>query len=152
MSDCIFCAIVRGEAPAARVYQDDFCTVFMDLYPMKPGHLLVVPNQHAGHLLELPRSTQAQLFAMAQRLLGAVKASGLPADGFNLLLNDGPAANQTVPHVHLHLVPRSRGDLGRILLGFARRISRRFGRASPYTELERTAAQIRAALSRPGGS
>lgn len=148
MKPCIFCAINAGEAPAALIRQDQYCSVFLDIHPMQTGHLLIVPKVHAQHLLELPPVSRAHLFATAQHLMAALDASELKPAGFNLLLNDGAAANQTVPHVHLHVVPRRGGDLGRLLLGFARRIGGVFGRPTPYPRLEETAALIRTALSR----
>lgn len=148
MAGCVFCAIAEGRAPAIKLYEDELCLAFMDIYPIKPGHLLVVPRAHAAHLLELPEATRQHLFATAQRLLGALESSGLPMAGANLVLNDGRAAGQTVPHVHIHVLPRTRGDLWRLLVGVLRRILGRFGRRRSYLALEQTARPIRTALAR----
>ena len=108
--DCIFCAIATRQAPASVVFEDDICLVFMDLYPMVPGHLLVVPKTHAANLSELDEATGMHLFRIAQRMAAALRGSGLRCEGINLFLADGEAAGQDVFHVHLHVVPRFQGD------------------------------------------
>jgi histidine triad (HIT) family protein len=108
--DCIFCAIVARQAPSSVVFEDDVCLAFMDLYPMVPGHLLVVPKTHAANLSELDEATGMHLFRIAQRMAAAVRGSGLHCEGINLFLADGEAAGQDVFHVHLHVVPRFQGD------------------------------------------
>jgi len=118
---CLFCGIVRGEVPASLVWQDDTCVAFMDLYPLREGHVLVVPREHAGLLNQLPESTRDHLFRIACRVIAAQKALGLHDDGANLVVNDGAPANQHVPHVHVHLIPRDGGDLGRVGWRFATR-------------------------------
>jgi len=110
MSDCIFCDIVRGEAPASWVYHDEVCTAFLDIQPVNPGHVLIVPNAHAANLAELDPDTGAQLFRVAQQLAAAVRQSGVQCEGVNLWLADGEAAFQDVFHVHLHVIPRYAND------------------------------------------
>lgn len=119
--NCLFCAIVRGELPASRVWEDDVCVAFMDLYPLHEGHVLVIPKAHAALLNQLPDTTRDHLFRVACRVIAAQKALGLHADGANLMVNDGKPANQHVPHVHVHLVPRDGGDLGSVSWRFATR-------------------------------
>lgn len=110
MADCIFCEILAGRLPSSQVYQDEICTAFMDIQPVNPGHLLIVPNRHASFLADLDEETGAQLFRVVQRLAQAVRRSGIKCEGVNLFLADGEAANQEVFHVHLHLFPRYAGD------------------------------------------
>jgi diadenosine tetraphosphate (Ap4A) HIT family hydrolase len=110
VSACIFCDILAGRAAASFVYRDERVSAFMDHHPVNPGHLLVVPNQHAGSLGALDPLDGAQLFQVAQRLAAALRQSGLPCAGVNLHLSDGAAAGQEVPHVHLHVIPRLAGD------------------------------------------
>ncbi|HEX8358841.1 MAG TPA: HIT family protein [Longimicrobium sp.] len=140
---CLFCRIARGESPSSVVYQDDACIAFMDLYPVRPGHLLVVPRRHAVHLRDLPATEQAHLFAVAMRLMDAQRAAGLATDAANLLVNDGPAAGQQVPHVHLHLVPRSRGDGVGMMGAFLSRVLHFARRAGRRARLDAVAARIR---------
>lgn len=136
--DCVFCAIVAGTAESSVVYSDERVLAFMDIRPVVPGHLLVVPRQHAAGLADLDPEDGAHVFRVAQRIAAGVRASAVPAAGVNLFLADGAAAGQEVFHVHLHLLPRNRGD------GFRLRFdSRTPGRA----ELDAAAATIRAAVS-----
>lgn len=123
VAGCIFCAIVRGEAAASIVHQDDTCIAFMDLFPLRDGHVLVIPRQHAALLNDLPEATRDHLFRVGCRVIAAQKKIGLHADGANLIVNDGKPANQHVPHVHVHLVPRDGGDLGRMSLRFMTRFA-----------------------------
>ncbi len=109
-ADCIFCKIIRGEIPASIVYRDELAIAFMDIGPVNPGHLLVAPTSHAASLAELREEDGERMFAAAQRLVGALRRSGVRCEGVNLFLADGEVAGQEVFHVHLHVVPRFRGD------------------------------------------
>ncbi|HNS52422.1 MAG TPA: HIT family protein [Anaerolineae bacterium] len=136
--ECVFCAIVAGRAPASLVWRDDRAVAFMDIRPVNPGHLLVVPRLHAASLAELSPVVGAHLFQIAMRLAPAVRRSGVACEGIALFLADGRAAGQEVMHVHLHVLPRFRGD------GF--RISP-LGSPSPdRAALDRIAAGILGAL------
>ena len=107
---CIFCNILAGSAPASFVYRGDSVAAFMDIQPITPGHLLVVPLAHAASLAELDPEAGAQLFRAGQLLAGALRQSGLRCEGVNFFLADGAAAGQDVWHVHLHVIPRFKGD------------------------------------------
>jgi diadenosine tetraphosphate (Ap4A) HIT family hydrolase len=109
-SQCIFCRIVRGEAEAHVVYQDDRVMAFLDLHPVTRGHLLVVPRRHAPDLAALEPQDAAAMIEAARRLAGALRRASLHVDGVNLHLADGAAAGQSVFHAHLHVIPRYRGD------------------------------------------
>jgi len=135
--DCVFCEILAGEEPASFLYRDDRCSAFMDIQPVNPGHLLVIPNRHARYLADLDEETGAQLFRVGQRLAGALRKSGVRCQGVNLFLADGEAAGQEVFHVHLHVIPRHEGD------GFGLRFSPLYYQLPPRSELDRLAEQIR---------
>ncbi len=107
---CVFCGIVEGRLEASLLYDDQRVVAFMDLNPITPGHLLVIPKAHAASLDELDAEDGAQAFRVAQRLAAAVRASGLRSEGVNPFLADGEAAGQEVFHVHLHVLPRYEGD------------------------------------------
>ena len=109
MSDCPFCAIVAGEAPASVVHETDRTLAFLDINPANPGHTLVVPREHADGLADLPERVGQRLFAVGQRVAAALRETVDP-DGINLFLADGAAAGQDVFHVHLHVVPRHEDD------------------------------------------
>ena len=140
MTDCIFCRILSGELPGTFVYRDEHCAAFMDIQPVNPGHVLVVPTRHAAYLAELDSPTAGRLMQVAQQLAAALRASGLRCEGVNLFLADGKAAMQEVFHVHLHVFPRFVGD------GFGLRFGPHYTERPPRTELERAAVQIRGAL------
>lgn len=142
MTDCIFCSILAGHAPASHVYQDDHCLAFMDLFPMRPGHVLVIPRQHAMYLGELERTTRSHLLEVVDAVIRAQKAAGLPCDGNNVFLNDGPAANQHVPHVHFHVLPRQQGDLHKAVFSFSTRYLNYFGQQAHRTRLDDMARRI----------
>ena len=146
MDGCLFCAIVRGEAPGSIVHADAHCVAFLDIHPVRPGHALVVPRRHAVFLHELAPDERAALLEAAARIGVAQGAAGLPRAGGTLLVNDGPAAGQHVPHVHVHVIPRARGDLPAVVRAYAGRIFTRFGRAADRTALDALAARIRAHL------
>jgi histidine triad (HIT) family protein len=133
---CPFCAIVAATAPASVVYEDAEVLAFLDIRPVTPGHLLVIPKRHAPFLADLDEATGARLFRVAMRLARALRASELRCEGINLFLADGEAAFQEVFHVHLHVVPRFAGD------GF--RIDADWSLAPPRAELDAIAARLRA--------
>lgn len=107
--NCIFCKIAAGEIPAAVVFQNDTIVAFLDIGPLAEGHLLVIPRSHHEGLTDLPGTTAAALAAEIPRL-GKALLVVTEAEGFNLLVNQGRAAGQEVPHVHFHLIPRRKQD------------------------------------------
>jgi len=111
---CIFCGIIVGQSEASIVYRDDLVTVFMDIYPINPGHLLVVPNKHAADIDEVPEVVCARMFIVGRRMAGALRGSDLQCEGVNLFLADGAVAGQDVFHSHLHVIPRFPGNPGSI--------------------------------------
>jgi histidine triad (HIT) family protein len=114
--DCVFCRLIAGEVEASVVHEDDRTVAFMDLRPVTPGHLLVVPRAHADGLAGLDPEDGAQMFRVAQVAAAAMRRSSLRCEGVNLFLADGEAAGQEVFHVHLHVVARFDGDEFGLLL------------------------------------
>jgi len=107
---CVFCEILAGRQPASIVYRDDRSCAFMDIFPVNSGHVLVIPTSHAAYLAELDPEAGAEVFRVGQRVAAAMRRSDLGCEGVNLLLADGEAAGQEIFHVHLHVIPRYRGD------------------------------------------
>jgi len=101
----VFARIIAGELPAHFVHMDDLCVAFMDINPMSPGHVLVVPRLAVATLDELDAATRAHLMEVAVRV-GRAQRQALGSQAQHLLVNDGKGASQTVPHVHLHVIPR----------------------------------------------
>ncbi len=104
---CPFCAIVAGETHAHRVLENDVCVAFLDARPLFPGHVLVVPREHRETMADLTPAELAGLFESAQRLCGAVERA-LRAEGTFVAMNN--RVSQSVPHAHVHVVPRRKGD------------------------------------------
>jgi diadenosine tetraphosphate (Ap4A) HIT family hydrolase len=107
---CAFREIIAGRIESSQVYQDDLVVAFLDIRPLTPGHLLVVPREHAPGLEDLDEGLGARVFTVAHRLAQALRRSGLPCEGVNMFLADGVAAGHEVFHVHLHVIPRNPGD------------------------------------------
>ncbi len=110
MSTCLFCRIVARSAPADVVHEDEHTLAFMDLLPMTFGHTLVVPKQHVTNVLELEDASVAAALLSTARTIGRAQAERLGAKGVNVVTNSGSAADQSVFHLHLHIVPRYGGD------------------------------------------
>ena len=147
MKHCIFCAIATRAAPASLVHEDDLCLAFMDLFPLRPGHVLVVNKRHVTHVHQLTGEERGRLLDVGSRIGQALQQSPLRPDGFHFNINDGKAAHQTVPHVHLHVLPRYDGDVLAFAAGmFGKPLQMLRGGAS-RTVLEQQAAAIRAALA-----
>ncbi|MEV6708078.1 HIT family protein [Micromonospora wenchangensis] len=107
MSGCVFCQIVAGEVPAFRVADEPDGMAFLDTRPVFKGHVLVVPRAHLVTLTDLPAIDLPGYFGLVQRLAAAVE-SGLGAGGTFVAMNN--RVSQSVPHLHTHVVPRTRGD------------------------------------------
>jgi histidine triad (HIT) family protein len=107
MSGCVFCGIVSGDVPAFRVADEPDGVAFLDTRPVFAGHVLVVPRTHLVTLAELPADLLPGYFALVQRLAVAVEA-GLGAGGTFVAMNN--RVSQSVPHLHTHVVPRTKGD------------------------------------------
>jgi histidine triad (HIT) family protein len=106
---CIFCKIIAGQIPSAKVYEDDEVLVFMNLQQKNPGHSLVITKEHYPYLYELPDTLVAKTALVAKQIANAVK-KGFACDGINILQNNEPASMQSVFHYHIHVIPRYKGD------------------------------------------
>lgn len=134
--DCIFCKIIRRESPASIVDEDDRTITFLDIQPINPGHTLVIPKVHADATADLDPDVGGRMFQRGMAIAAALRRSGVRCEGVNFLLADGKAAGQDIFHVHLHLIPRFRGDTGL-------RLRPEDGRGPDRKELDRIAEAIR---------
>lgn len=107
--DCVFCAIVAGQAPAAVIYQDSHTMAFMDINPVAEGHALVIPKEHVRDIYEIDPDIAAAVMRTTVKIAGAIHAV-LQPDGINLFQANGRAANQSVFHFHVHVIPRRWDD------------------------------------------
>jgi len=140
MGNCTFCDILAGKLPASTVYQDEICSVFMDIRPVNSGHVLVIPKQHIASLAEMDENTGGHLFAIGQRVAAALRRSGIRCDGINIFLADGESAGQEIFHVHLHIFPRYEGD------GFGLQFGLHYYKRPSRAELDAVAEKIRLSL------
>jgi histidine triad (HIT) family protein len=109
--DCIFCSIVDGDIPARVVYEDDDVLAFLDANPLAPGHTLVVPKRHYETLADTPTEPGEMAFAAVHYLTPRIEEV-VDADATTVAINNGEAAGQEVPHLHVHIIPRFEGDGG----------------------------------------
>ena len=109
MDECIFCKIIRGEIPCAKVLDSEKVIAFLDIRPVNKGHVLVVPKEHFETLLDIPEVVLKDVIVAAKKIGKSLKKA-LKADGFNLGMNNFAAAGQVVFHAHLHVIPRFEND------------------------------------------
>lgn len=110
---CVFCEILNGQLPGSFVHRDDLVSVFMDIHPINPGHLLIVPNVHSPSITTVAPLTAARMFQVAQMIVKAFSQTpnlSLRYEAANIFLSEGEVAGQEVPHAHLHICPRFKGD------------------------------------------
>lgn len=135
MNDCLFCKIAAKEIPSSVVYEDDATIVFLDIKPVNPGHVLVVPKKHSEGFHDADPETLMRLILTTQKIANAV-SSAIGTTGFNLEENNGSIAGQVIPHLHFHVVPRRPDD------------GLKHWRGTPYAEgeAEEVAGKIRNVL------
>lgn len=107
--NCIFCKILNGDIPSAKLYEDEEFAIILDVGPASFGHALILPKEHYANVFEMPEELLAKAVSLA-KVWGEKLVKGLNADGLNLVQNNGLAAGQTVFHFHLHLIPRYEND------------------------------------------
>lgn len=146
----IFDHLMAGNLPASFVWQDQICVAFLDISPITAGHVLVVPRQSVATLDELDMHTRAHLWEVAGRV-GQAQRQALGSVAQHLLVNDGKGASQTVPHVHIHVIPRYGGDTLRTVTRLIWHISllaaKRRPRENGRDTLDALAQRIAAAMS-----
>jgi histidine triad (HIT) family protein len=139
-ANCLFCKIIEGQIPSAKVYEDENVYVFMNLQQTQPGHSLIIPKDHYENVFEITDEALAKVAQAAKKIAIATKQA-FNADGIQMLQNNGSSSWQSVFHLHQHVIPRYKGDIGPDLYA----IWTKGTNATPQ-ELEANAAKIRAAL------
>lgn len=109
MEDCVFCKIICGEIPSHKIYEDEDIYAFLDINPVTKGHTLIIPKQHFENMLDTPKEIREKVMEVAKNLALKYKKL-LKVDAFNFYNASGKEANQSVFHLHLHLIPRSEND------------------------------------------
>lgn len=105
MSECIFCKIINGSIPSAKIYEDEHVYAFMDIQPLTKGHALIIPKNHKENVYDLTEEEASNLFKVVPKIASVLKETFGPV-GMNLLNNNGAPAGQSVFHFHLHFIPR----------------------------------------------
>lgn len=138
---CIFCMILRGDADASFLHNDDLVAAFMDIRPVNQGHVLVIPRHHHVTMDEVPENVAGRMMAVAGRIARALPQTDVRMEGYNLWVANGEVAGQEVFHVHLHILPRFEGD------GFGLRFPPSWGTRPPREQLEALAERVREKMS-----
>lgn len=108
-ADCIFCKIIAGELPSFKVYEDEKTIAFLDIRPVSAGHTLVAPKIHSHNIFDIAPEDWAATSETVRKLAIAIE-KGVRADGVNIAMNNREHAGQVVPHPHVHIIPRFKGD------------------------------------------
>ena len=110
MGNCVFCEIISKKIPSSIVYEDEQIVVFMDNFPINPGHVLIASKEHYSNIAETPTEVLSNLMQMVFTVESALWRSGIACEGTNILHSNGEAAGQDVFHTHFHVVPRYSDD------------------------------------------
>jgi diadenosine tetraphosphate (Ap4A) HIT family hydrolase len=137
---CVFCEIIRGTSPVSWVYQDDTVVAFMDVQPITQGHMLVMPREHAVLITDINETAAMRTFRIARKLAEVARHT-LGASGVNILVMDGEAAYQDVPHFHVHVIPRYPRD------GFGLTFPPSYENKPARAQLDAIAAALRASAT-----
>ncbi len=106
---CVFCQIIAGEISAHKLYEDENILAFLDIKPVNPGHVLVMPKKHYQNLEDTPAEILSAVMAVVKKI-GQLLKDKLGAAGYNVTENNDPVAGQIIPHLHFHVIPRHEGD------------------------------------------
>ena len=141
MNECVFCRVIRDDLPKSLVWEDDLCIAIMDIQPVNPGHVLVIPKEHVTLLQDVDDDVCAHLLKIGKKVGAAIRKTDIEHEALCYFLADGDAAGQEIPHVHLHVFPRYRGDGFKLLFppGYMQQTER--------AALDKIAEQIKTELS-----
>jgi len=107
--NCIFCKIIKGELPSYKVYENKSVFAFLDIAPVNPGHVLVIPKKHYSNLEEIPEKELIEVIKVVKKI-GKIMKDNLGVEGYNVNENNDPIAGQIIPHLHFHIIPRNKND------------------------------------------
>lgn len=111
---CLFCGIVEGRIPSNKVYEDDDVVAFLDVHPAALGHTLLIPKTHAPRIEDLSSEQATALFNALHKIVGPIREA-VSSDATTIGINNGPGSGQEIAHIHIHIIPRRRGDRGGII-------------------------------------
>ncbi|MCB1191461.1 MAG: HIT family protein [Leptospiraceae bacterium] len=146
MKKCIFCEILNSKLQASVVVKEERFTALMDIHPVNHGHVLIIPNRHITYLHDLTEHEQTMVMNFVVRIQKALQLSEFSNGDSNLLINDGRDANQHIPHLHIHIIPRKKNDTLKVMMNFGARMMNFFGGAESLEKLNSQAESIRKVL------
>jgi histidine triad (HIT) family protein len=141
--ECVFCRVIKGEIPSHKVYEDENTLAFLDIHPSTPGHTLIVPKAHIARVEDLPEEDAEALFGTLHKIVGGIQEA-VEAPASTIGVNNGRESGQEIPHVHIHVIPRSKGYRGGIIQGIAR------GHRPDNDEMIEIAEKIRLKIAESG--
>lgn len=109
MNSCIFCKIAQKKVAASLVYEDEQVLAFLDIRPLNEGHTLIIPKKHYENIFDIPIELNSYLHGIAKQVALAVRKT-VEADGISIIQQNGEAADQEIPHLHVHIIPRFKGQ------------------------------------------
>ncbi len=142
MNDCIFCKIIDKEIEASVIYEDDIVIVIMDIQPINPGHVLIIPKKCEQLIINLDDEIVSYMFKIAKKINKSIRNSNVKCEGVNYFLADGEAAMQEIFHSHLHVFPRYKND------GFGLKFSNSYTNLPERKELDLIASEIKTCLNK----
>ena len=142
--DCIFCSIIEGKQPAHIIEENEHFLIILDIFPLRPGHTLVISKRHVTFIEELNNEERNTLIDLINKMSKKLKESKLNVKATQILLNNGKEANQTIPHLHFHIIPRYGLDLPFLLFHLFTRFFNPYFRLGNKSRLNKVLEKIKA--------
>ena len=143
IENCIFCSIIEGKQPAYVVEENEYFLIILDIFPLRPGHTLIISKRHVKLIEELTNKERELLIGLINKTSQKLKDSKLNVKATQIILNNGKEANQTIPHLHFHIIPRYGLDLPLFLFHFFTRVFNPYFRLGNKTRLKKVLEKIK---------
>ena len=140
--NCIFCSIIEGKQPAYVLEESEMFLVILDIFPLRPGHTLIIAKRHVKFIEDLTKNEREALIDLINKFSGKIKNSGLNVKATQIILNNGKEANQTIPHLHFHIIPRYGFDFPILLFHLITRFFNPYFRFGNKKRLKKVLEQL----------
>ncbi len=141
--NCIFCSIIEGKQPAYVIEENEYFLIILDIFPLRPGHTLIISKRHVKFIEELENKERELLIDLINKMSQKLKDSKLNVKATQIVLNNGKEANQTIPHLHFHIIPRYRFDFPFLLFHLFTRFFNPYFRFGNKRRLSKVLEKIR---------